>query len=221
MFIFVTDSLLGSALAPAPWLKQGMIASESTKPFVGGESLGDFCGWSNAPATSLAVKSPANSGVMEATVDLAAAFGSIPETVYVAAAAYETADGGALVAQGPLGNGDANIDPDEFLPLSVTALADENGDGIYDRLDPALGFVVTEITRADGVVTVTWPAVPGRAYQAERSDTLGGEWLPLNDPMTASPGQLVLSTNDEHRRNDPVLSGAFGYSLTGLIPAVR
>jgi hypothetical protein len=56
---------------------------------------------------------------------------------------------------------------------------------------------VTEITRADGVVTVTWPAVPGRAYQAESSDTPGGEWLPLNDPITASPGQLVLSTNDE------------------------
>ena len=134
---------------------------------------------------------------MEATIDLAAAFGSIPETVYVAAASYETADVGALVAQGPLGNGDTDIDPDEFLPLSVTALGDENGDGIYDRLDPALGFVVTEITRANGVVTVAWPAVPSRTYQAESSDTPGGEWLPLHEAMTAAPGQLVLSTNDE------------------------
>ncbi len=157
----------------------------------------DFCGWFNAPVSSMAVKSSTSSGQMEATIDLAAAFGSIPDTIYVAAAAYATADGGQLTAQGPLGNGDGNLDPDEFLPLFIAAIQDENADGIYDRLDPNLGFLVTEITRTDGVTTISWASVPGRTYQVETCDELGGAWNPLNDPVTASPGQLTASTTDD------------------------
>ncbi len=65
-------------------------------------------------------------------------------------------DGGNLVAQVPFGNGDGNIDPDEFLALSIAAIKDENADGIYDRLDPTLGFGITQITRTGEVTTISW-----------------------------------------------------------------
>jgi hypothetical protein len=133
---------------------------------------------------------------MEGTIDLVAAFGSVPQTIYVAAAAYGTATSGALVAQGPAGNGDENIDPSEFMQLSTVAIKDENADGKYDWLDPALDFVITQITRTTGTTRVTWKSVPGKTYQAESCDRLGASWQPLNAPITAGSIDLTLSTND-------------------------
>ena len=196
-FIFVTDQLLASASALAPWAKAGTIATAADKPFIGGESANNFCGWFNAPASSQVVKSPNNSGQMEGTLDLVAAFGSIPQTINVAAAAYATANSGALAAQGPAGNGDGNIDPAEFMPLSIAAIKDENADGKYDRLDPAKDFVIAQITRtSEGVTVVRWNAVPGRTYQAETCAQLGVDWTPLNGQKTAASGELTLSTDD-------------------------
>src|SRR5207237_6898804 len=102
-FIFVSDQLLASASAsaPAPWAKGGMVAVAGSKPFLAGESIGNYVGWTNAPFTSIASKSGTNGGQMEGVIDLAAAFGSVPQTIYIAAAAYETANAGVLVAQGP------------------------------------------------------------------------------------------------------------------------
>jgi hypothetical protein len=192
----VTDALLPSALSPAPWAKSGLVAVGSSKPFIGAESLSSFCGWFNAPSTAAVVKSASNSGQLEGTIDLVAAFGSMPATVYVCAAAYATADGGVLAAQGPLGNGNGNLDPDEFLALSIGALRDENADGLYDRLDPALGFVVLQTTRAAGTTSLTWASVPGRSYQVETCDQLGGTWSPLGGPRRAGTGELTLSASD-------------------------
>ena len=172
------------------------MAVASNKPFIGGESASSYCAWFNAPASSKVVKWANSSGQMEGTIDLAAAFGSIPQTIYVAAAAYGTANGGALVAQGPAGNGDANIDPGEFMPLSIVALKDENADGKFDRLDPARDFVIVQIARSGGSTTITWNSVPGKTYQMESCDQLGETWTPLKNQLTASPGQLTLSTND-------------------------
>ncbi len=195
-FILVSDVLLPAASAPAPWTKAGFVASAVAKPFLAGESTTSLGGWFNAMVSARAVKSASSAGLMEGTLDLAATFGSVPQTVYVAAAAYETADGGNLVAQIPAGNGNGNIDPVEYLPLSIAALKDENADGVYDRLQPTGDFVVTEITRIDGVVKLSWASVPGRTYQVESSDDLGGAWAPLNESITATQGQLILSTND-------------------------
>jgi hypothetical protein len=120
----------------------------------------------------------------------------VPQTVYVAAAAYATANAGLLAAQGPLGDGNGNIDPNEFMPLSIVALKDENADGTYDRLDPALGFVILQVTRSSGIASLTWAAVPGKTYQVESCDQLGGSWTSLNAPITATAGQTSLSTSD-------------------------
>lgn len=195
-FIFVTDQLLSSASVPAPWAKAGNVAVAANKPFIGGESMTTYCGWSNAPATAQTTKASTNSGLMEGTIDLGAAFGSIPQTIYIAAAAYQTADGGGLAAQGPVGNGDGNIDPSEFRPLSVAAITDQDGDGIYDRLEPASGFVVNQMTRINGVTTISWNSVPGATYQVESCGQLGGTWVPLSNQMIAATGQLIFQFND-------------------------
>src|SRR5207249_11191931 len=58
-------------------------------------------------------------GVLEGTIDLAAHFGSFPPQLYLAAAPYGTSNGNALIsfAQVPAGNGDGNIQSNEFLAL--------------------------------------------------------------------------------------------------------
>jgi len=137
-----------------------------------------------------------NGGQVEGTIDLAAAFGTIPQTIFVASAAYQTPDGGALVAQGPAGNADGNIDVNEFMPLPLVAIKDENSDGKYDRLDPAMDFVVSEISQANGLTTINWKAVPGKTYQVQYCDQLGSGWVNLGSPKTAGVTELVLSADD-------------------------
>lgn len=196
-FIFVTDQLLGSASIASPWAKAGTVALATNKPFIGAEGTTNYAGWFNAPASSQVVKAPDNTGQLEGTIDLISAFGSIPQTIYVAAAAYQTADGGSLAAQGPAGNGDSNIDPGEFMPLPIVAIKDENSDGKYDRLDPAMDFVVTRIVRGPGGgTTIMWNSVPGKNYQLEFCDSLGATWNELGNQVTATPGQVTLSVND-------------------------
>jgi hypothetical protein len=138
-FIFVTDQLLPAATAAAPWAKTGKVAVASSKPFLAAESLGTYVAWFNAPASAQAVKAASNSGALAGTIDLVAAFGSMPTNLYLCAAAYQTTDGGALAAQCPAGSG-PDIDPGEFLVIPTAALHDDNGDGKFDRLDPALGL---------------------------------------------------------------------------------
>jgi hypothetical protein len=195
-FIFVTDQLLPSASAVAPWAKSGMVATAATKPFIGGESGSNFCGWFNAPPSSQVVKSPTNSGQMEGTINLAAAFGAVPPVVYVASAAYTTADGGVLAAQGPPGNSGGNIDPGEFMLLPIAAIKDENADGKYDRLDPAMDFVIAQVTRANGVTNITWNTVPGKIYQLESMDLWGGTWGSLGPAVTAGAGEVTVTRTD-------------------------
>ena len=65
----------------------------------------------------------------------------MPTNIYLCAAAYQTADGGALAAQCPAGSG-PDIDPGEFFVIPTAALHDNNGNGKFDRLDPALGFTL-------------------------------------------------------------------------------
>ncbi len=157
-----------------------------------GESLSSYCASFNAPSSSVIIRFPNNGGNDRSRRRVWRG----PPTVYVAAAAYATADGGLPNAQGPLGNGNGNIDPNEFMQLLVSALRDENAAGKYDRLDPSLDFVITQITRANGIGTLTWASVPGKTYQMENCDQLDGTWTALNGSITAHPGETLLSTGD-------------------------
>ncbi|MGZ5003794.1 MAG: hypothetical protein ACXWBM_11415, partial [Chthoniobacterales bacterium] len=146
--------------------------------------------------TSAVAKAPTNSGQMEGVIDLVAAFGSVPQTIYVASAAYSTADGGPLVAQCPAGNGDGNLDPNEFLLLEIPAIIDQNADGVYDRLDPAKDFLMNGTSDVSDFV-LTWNSVPGRNYQVLWSSNLTSGWQNApNGFFNAGTLQLTLSYRD-------------------------
>ena len=195
-FIFVTDQLLPAATANAPWAKTGNVAVASSKPYLAGESVNNYVAWFNAPASSQAVKAATNAGAMAGTIDLVAAFGYMPANIYLCAAAYQTADGGVLAAQCPAGTG-PDIDPNEFFVIPTQALSDNNADGKFDRLDPALGFSFQSLQRASGGWAVNWAAMPGHSYQIAWADSLRATWS--NPPAaltTAGPLQLFLSYTD-------------------------
>jgi hypothetical protein len=200
-FILVTDQLLASATQPAipTWSKSGFMAVASTKPFLGGESTNTYAGWANAGPSAVCSKSATNSGQMEGTLDLIEAFGTIPQTIYIAAVAYATADSGALAAQAPAGNGDGNLDPGEFLAISVPAfsLLDRNGSGKFDRLDPAQDFKTRVQFDTNGMPVISWPSVPGKNYRIQYCDSLDATWTNFTGgQLNAAPGQLNFSVQD-------------------------
>ncbi|TAK93945.1 MAG: hypothetical protein EPO07_17480 [Verrucomicrobia bacterium] len=191
-FIFVSDQLLASASAAAPWAKAGLVAVAATKPFLATESQNSYLAWYNAPAGSTNAKSASTSGVLEGVIDVAAAFGAMPTNIYLCAAAYATADGGALANQSPAGSG-PNIDTNEFFVIPVTALRDHNGDGKFDRLDPALDFKLSSLQSAPASLTHQWNVMPGRTYQLEFVNTLGSTWSNSAGALTtAGPMQLEI-----------------------------
>jgi Fibronectin type III domain/Glycosyl hydrolase family 57 len=195
-FIFVTDQLLAAATANAPWAKTGKVAVATSKPFLASESLNTYVAWANAPASAQAIKASTNSGAMAGTIDLVAAFGYMPATIYLCAAAYQTADGGALAAQCPAGSG-PDIDPSEFLVIPAAALLDNNADGKFDRLDPALGFTMQSAQPISSGYLINWAAMPGHAYQLLWTDIPGAPWSNVPSGLaTAGPTQLFLSITD-------------------------
>jgi hypothetical protein len=199
-FIFVADQLLPAATANAPWAKTGKVAVATGKPYLAAESRNAYLGWANAPAGALAAKADAGSGQMEGTLDLVAAFGSVPANLYLCAAAYQTGDGGALAAQCPAASGSGSstdLEPGEFLVIPTAALADSNADGVFDRLDPALGFRLLSARRVTGGYALSWGAMPGHSYQVLTADSLPGGWTnPPGATTTAGPLQLDLGWTD-------------------------
>ena len=115
MFIFV--EVVPNSLRSTPWSKTGQVAAWTT--LLGNESTDNSTNWYDAsatPLTSITVDSAASS-IVEGVIDIELHTGSSPAKVYLAAGKYQTNDGGVLLAQAPAGNGDGNIDPDEFYEL--------------------------------------------------------------------------------------------------------
>jgi len=195
-FIFVSDTLLPATSASAPWAKSGQVAVASSKPYLASESLNSYLAWYNAPVSAQALKAATTSGAMAGTIDLVAAFGYLPTNIYLCAAAYQTADGGALAAQGPAGSG-PDLEPGEFFVIPTTALTDNNADGTFDRLDPTLGFTLQGLQGTSGGYAINWAAMPGHTYQVVWADALGAAWSNLPTGLTtAGPLQLWLSCTD-------------------------
>lgn len=207
-FILVSDQILASPATAAPWAKAGTIAIPATKVMLTGESQGTYFGWQNlngstATASNQAIKASSSTGQLQGTINLTQAFGSMPSTLYLCAAAYTTANGGALAWQAPAGNLDGNIDSNEFLAVPVASIADSNGDGLLDNLDPSMGFVVQNAqSSGSSGFTITWVAVPGKSYQVMCCDSLGAGWTNLpNAQVTADSGQVSLSYTDTSATN--------------------
>ncbi len=119
--VFILVAGTRGVLRGAPWAKAGQIGTWAA--FLGNESSNNWCGWSDQQGTV----GKAAASFLEGTIDLGAELGSVPPSVFVAVGRYATADGGALLAQAPAGNGDANLDGTEYLefPLGTTAVRPE------------------------------------------------------------------------------------------------
>ena len=214
-FIFVSDQLLGSATAAAPWAKSGHVAVAATKPFLATESLNSYVSWfvNNAATNWPCAKSATTTGALEGTLDLVGAFGYLPANIYLCAAAYQTADGGALTAQCPAGSG-PDIDTNEFLVIPTVALHDFNADGQFDRLDPALDFRLLNTQAGSNGCALFWTSMPGRRYQVVYANSLGGVWSDLAGASnTAGPVQLLLNFTDA----PPMMAGQRYYRIK-LLP---
>jgi hypothetical protein len=196
-FIFVSDQLLPSATAIAPWAKAGHVAVATNKPFLAAESVNSYIAWYNAPTNSVAFKSSSSSGQMEGTIDLVAAFGSVPTNIYLAAAAYQTSDGGSLASEAP-GATAPDIGTNGFFVIPTVALHDFDGNGIFDRLEPNLDFLLLNATQTNGGgFTLNWNSMPGHSYQVVYRDIVTNSWANLPGASnTAGPLQTVLSYTD-------------------------
>ncbi len=160
VFIAVADAVPG-AMRGAWWAKAGQAAQ--WRAFVADENDNGWSGWfdgNGSVTTQWGVRSAtaANGGVLEATIDLAALFGSVPERIAVAAVAYGNANGGALQTGQqvpPSANGDGNLDASEYRVVDLCALraagcctGDLNADGTVDGVD--LGAILGAWGGADG-----------------------------------------------------------------------
>jgi len=197
-FIFVTDQLLPGATASAPWAKAGTVAVSVNKPFLATESQNSYASWfvNNAATNWPCAKSANTSGAFEGTLDLVAAFGTMPTNLYLCAAAYQTANSGALTAQCPAGSG-PNLETNEFFVLPVAALRDSWGNGTLDLCDPARGFKILSASAQSTNRALSFAVMPGRAYQVQSADSLGGIWsnLPAGSNF-AVPPQMILHFTD-------------------------
>ena len=204
-FIFVTDQLLPSATAAAPWAKTGTVAVHANKPYLASESQNSYLSWfvNNAATNWPCAKSATTTGALEGTLDLVAAFGSVPTNLYLCAAAYQTANGGALAAQATAGSG-PNLDTNEFFVLPIAALKDSWGNGTLDLCDPARGFKILSVNSQNTNRALSFGAMPGRAYQIQFADSLGGNWtnLPAGSNYAAPP-QTILNFTDAPPAGNP------------------
>ncbi len=152
---------------------------------------------------------------MEGVIDLSGAFGSPPAGLWLAALAYQTADGGVLASQAPAMTADnGDVDPDELLMIPLEALRDEDADGTYDRLQPGAGFRITSATATADGLSLTWNCFPGRSYQVQSSATpAAGSWADVpGGGATAGAADLTLS------RTLPRVGGASFFRVVLLPP---
>ncbi|MBK9030465.1 MAG: hypothetical protein IPL61_03845 [Myxococcales bacterium] len=130
-FVLVSATPPGPGTGGAPFAKAGLVAvGAGPLLFLADENDNDFESWFRLEAVGAdtqltgagyAAATGANGGVLEGAIDLAAAFGAVPTTIYLAAVPYATADGGALVAaaQTPSGDGDGDVGPAEFVAYTI------------------------------------------------------------------------------------------------------
>lgn len=195
-FVFVTTN--PASLRSPPWSKSGQIAFDpATQPYLADESQNTNDVIRNAGAYPMWSAATTTSGLLECSFDLREVFGTIPDTLYIAAAPYLTANGGTLVAasQVPGGDGDGNIEAEEFLAVPTGAIRDDDLDGTFDCQDPNCGFVARATCTNGNAVALTWPTIPRRRYQPEWSTNLV-DFYPLGDPVEADPSEFRLSCDD-------------------------
>ncbi len=126
-FIFVSDG--NESLTGSPWAKSGQVAE--WKAFLANEQGNNYQSWFDQTGT---VSSNAGS-YLEGVINIEEEFGSIPESISLAIAAYETNDAGSLMQQAPAGDGNENIEADEFFEFDYVLTSNEDAGYIPSEIE--------------------------------------------------------------------------------------
>lgn len=184
-FLYVAAT--ASTQRPANWAKSGTIMQWSA--FLADENDGAFNGWfghnqQTLTATNLyrAMTSGLNNnstngnGVLEGTLHIPGHFGAWPTQLLFAAAPYGNNDGGALFtgAQVPAGNGDGDLQANEFLAIATRSLA--------------LDLPVADAGSPQTVEAGMWAVVNGSASSSPAT-------LPLTHAWTQTAGPATVTAN--------------------------
>ncbi|MGE3181111.1 MAG: hypothetical protein AB7N71_05725 [Phycisphaerae bacterium] len=142
-FIFVAQS--PGSMGAAPWAKAGLVAQWSA--YLADENDNSFAGWFNlAPGSVGQAGTGSNGGWLEGVLDLEDEFGTIPDSVWLAFAPYQTQNGGLLVSSQQVPPPviiDANLQAAEYVEFSLAdnLVGDMNCDGAITVSDIG-GFVL-------------------------------------------------------------------------------
>jgi hypothetical protein len=116
-FIFLAQTPGG--LRSAPWAKTGQVADWDA--YLANEGQNGYSAWYDHSGTAYS----AAGTYLEGTLDLAGEFGAIPASVWLAAGSYGTADGGSLLDQAPVGDGDDHLEAGEYVEFPLDAVPPE------------------------------------------------------------------------------------------------
>ncbi|HOW96965.1 MAG TPA: metallophosphoesterase family protein [Kiritimatiellia bacterium] len=170
-YVFVATASGG--LVASPWAKAGSVMAHDA--FVADENDSRYSGWftgAGAPFNDLLAARSAtpwcNGAVLEGVLDLQELYGEVPAVIRLAAAAYATADGGALAAsaQCPEGNGNGDIEAGEFVvvntadlvqPFALDGAADHDGYLVADHN----GMKLWAAVHGETLYVATWAAGNG------------------------------------------------------------
>ncbi|MCF8305444.1 MAG: T9SS type A sorting domain-containing protein [Ignavibacteriales bacterium] len=192
-FLFVSDDK--SAMGIAPWGKAGQVVNWDA--FIGNESTNNWSGWFDQTSGASAIAG----AFLEGTINLGAELGSVPDKIFIWAAKYQTADGGALSAQAPEGNGDGNIDPSEVFEYSTGTTVQLTRNILFNE---GWNLVSVPLAVADFSVMTLFPDAVSNAFtfdngyiSADTMVTAKGYWLKFNSsgisPITGnSPGSNLI-----------------------------
>ncbi|MHC4234067.1 MAG: carbohydrate-binding protein, partial [Planctomycetota bacterium] len=149
-FIFVAET--PGVAAGQPWAKAGTVAQWDA--YLAQEMDNGWNGWFDMEMATQRGNSPQSMDlpILEGYFDVAAELTAVPSTIHLAMGPYPTANGTTLVGglQIPPGNGDGNIDADEYLavdmldiqvPPEVDPAVDCNSNGTPDLCDPIADMV--------------------------------------------------------------------------------
>ena len=131
--VFIFLALDPGNMVAAPWAKIGQIAEWDG--YLAGESYNGWSGWFDLPVTGQCQQG----SVLEGLINLEG--WEISDSLYLCCATYETNDGGILLQQAPEGNGNGNIEADEFYLLNFIEnpdYGDVDENGIIESYDAAL-----------------------------------------------------------------------------------
>jgi len=114
LFMMITSEL--TQLTSAPWAKAGQVAEWDL--FLAQEGSNGYHAWYDNEGTT----SVASNAVLEGYFSIDTELGDV-DSFFIAIGEYETSDNGALIEQLPTGNGDGNIDFDEYFIYEIPVVS--------------------------------------------------------------------------------------------------